>query len=260
MTSPLQLGANAPEIEYPESDGEPLAENTKQLWWIVLIFSNLSTLFHDRPDVFIAADLFWYPVEGQPEQRLAPDILVVFGRPKGHRRSYMQWLEDNVPMTVVFEILSPKNTPQEMSGKFAFYEEHGVEEYYVYDPDTNQLSVFLRQGTVLRRIRPLANFASPRLGIRFDLSGEELVIVGPDGQRFVTLEEETLARREAEVARSHAEQRALDAEQRATAAERRSRDAARVMLLSRKARLGQASAAELQELEQLEQSFAPPGS
>jgi len=36
---------------------------------------------------------------------------------------------------VVFEVLSPSNTQQEMADKRAFYEEHGVEEYYVYDPD-----------------------------------------------------------------------------------------------------------------------------
>lgn len=51
--------------------------------------------------------LLWYPVESHPEIRTAPDVLVVFGRPKGHRGSYKQWEEDNIPPQVVFEILSP---------------------------------------------------------------------------------------------------------------------------------------------------------
>src|SRR5205807_8645404 len=72
-------------VVYPDSDGKPMAENTKQLRWIVVLFGNLCALFRDRPDVFVAADLFWYPVEGEPDIRAAPDVLLVFGRPKGDR-------------------------------------------------------------------------------------------------------------------------------------------------------------------------------
>src|SRR5262249_30879265 len=94
-------------IVYPESDGKPIADNTKQARWIVVLFGNLSALYRSAADVFVAADLFWYAVEGDESARTAPDVLVVFGRPKGDRGSYKQWEEDNVPPTVVFEILSP---------------------------------------------------------------------------------------------------------------------------------------------------------
>jgi Uma2 family endonuclease len=50
------------EVDYPESDGKPMADNTKQFRWIVVIEQNLERLFADRPDVFIAGDLLWYPV------------------------------------------------------------------------------------------------------------------------------------------------------------------------------------------------------
>jgi Uma2 family endonuclease len=223
------------ECVYPESDGKPLAENTKQLRWIVVLYGNLAALFRDRPDVFVAGDLFWYPVQGQPEVRQAPDVLVVFGRPKGDRPSYLQWLEGGVAVTVVFEILSPGNTVMEMDDKLAFYEEHGVEEYYIYDPDSNRLSVYVRRGEALRRVRPVAGHVSARLGIRFDLSGPEMVVFGPDGQRFLTFEDLTVAR--------------LQAEQRANQAERRAK---RLAELGRKARQGSATPAELEELERLE--------
>ena len=188
MTAPLSIG-EASHVEYPDSDGKPMAVNTLQYLWIQVFQGNLDVLFRDDPDVFVAGDLFWYPVQGHSEIVQAPDVLVVFGRPKGDRGSYMQWLEAGVPLTVVFEILSPGNTAEEMIDKHAFYEDHGVEEYYVYDPDTNHLSIFVRKGDVLRRVRPVAGFASPRLGIRFDLSGPEMVVFGPDGQRFLTFEE-----------------------------------------------------------------------
>lgn len=52
------------DIIYPETDGQPLAENRKQFELIVLIKKNLDLLFANEPNVFVAADLFWYPVEG----------------------------------------------------------------------------------------------------------------------------------------------------------------------------------------------------
>ena len=64
-----------------------------------------------------AGDLFWYPVKGSNRIKLAPDTMVVFGRPKGQRGSYRQWEEDNIPPQVVFEILSPGNSKDEMTRK-----------------------------------------------------------------------------------------------------------------------------------------------
>lgn len=70
-------------VVYPTSDGLPMADNTKQFRWIVTIQGGLDALFRDNPNVFVAGDLLWYPVEGQPGIRRAPDAMVVFGRPSG---------------------------------------------------------------------------------------------------------------------------------------------------------------------------------
>ncbi len=242
-------------VVYPESDGQPLAENTRQLRWIVVLYGNLAALFREAADVFVGGDQFWYPLEGQPEVRLDPDVYAVFGRPKGDRSSYRQWEEDNIPLTVVFEVVAPCNTIAEMADKLTFYEEHGVEEYYVYDPDHDRLLVYVRQGETLRRVRSVAGFVSPRLGIRFDTSGPELTVFGPDGRRFLTFEELEAERAAERQQRLEAEQRAEQAERRAEQAERR---AARLAELGRKARLQQASAEELAELDRLEQHEPPP--
>jgi Uma2 family endonuclease len=212
-------------VVYPESDGKPMAENTRQMRWIVVLYGGLCALFRDQANVFVAADLFWYAEEGQPEVRTAPDVLVAFGRPKGDRGSYQQWVEGGVAPQVVFEVLSPGNTPMEMADKLAFYDDHGVEEYYLYDPDSNQLAVYIRQGTVLRRVRGFREWVSPRLGIRFDPGGKEMVVYRPDGQLFRTFEE-VMAELEAErQRRQDAEQRATDAEQRAVRLAERLRQA-----------------------------------
>jgi Uma2 family endonuclease len=234
-------------VEYPESDGKPMADNSRQFRWIQVISGNLAAQFRVAQDVLVGGNMFWYPVEGHPEIVNAPDVFVVFGRPKGDRGSYKQWEEGHVPMTVVFEVLSPKNTVTEMDEKLLWYEDHGVEEYYVYDPERNWLQIYVRRGDTLTRCRPVESFVSPRLGIRFRLKADDLEVIGPNGQRFVTFEELDEARqREVAAARHTAEL----AEQRAEQAHAR---AARLAELSRKARRQQASAEELAELERLEE-------
>ncbi len=131
-------------IVYPDDDGKPMADNTWQFEWIVTIKGGLDGLFAHDPDVFVAGNLLWYPVEGKPKIRTAPDALVAFGRPKGRRGSYKQWEENGIAPQVVFEILSPGNRFVEMLRKFQFYQRHRVEEYYIYDPDDGSLVGFGR--------------------------------------------------------------------------------------------------------------------
>ncbi|ELR99891.1 hypothetical protein GLO73106DRAFT_00037440, partial [Gloeocapsa sp. PCC 73106] len=51
-------------ITYPDSDGQPMADNTLQFLWITTIKDNLEWLFTQNEQVFIGGDLLWYPVEG----------------------------------------------------------------------------------------------------------------------------------------------------------------------------------------------------
>jgi hypothetical protein len=178
-----------PDPNYPESDGEPLAENTLQWDWTVKVHGGLDVIFRDRPDVFVAADLFWYPVQGQPAIRTAPDAMVAFGRPKGHRRCYKQWEEGGVAPQVVFEIQAPGNRAGRIVQKFKFYERFGVNEFYAYDPHTVDLTVWLRNGTELGDIGKVDRWVSPLLDVRFDLSDGELKLFGPGNFEFLTFAE-----------------------------------------------------------------------
>ena len=90
------------DVIYPESDGQPMADNTRQFETITTIKGGLDAVFMNEANVVIAGDLFWYPVEGNNQLRMAPDIMVVFGRPKGHRGSYQQWLEGGIAPRVTF--------------------------------------------------------------------------------------------------------------------------------------------------------------
>jgi Uma2 family endonuclease len=210
------------EIDYPETDGKPIAESTQQFEWIVTIQGNLDAQFKDV-NVFVAGDLFWYPVQGQPTIRTAPDTMMMFGRPKGHRRSYKQWQEGGIAPQVVFEVLSPSTTATEMKEKFLFFERYGVEEYYLYDPDGIDLRGWRRVRKKLRPIKNMHGWISPRLRIRFDMSGSELVIYGPDGQRFLTFTELMQQKQQAEQL-TEQERRAREEERRAKEKERRAKE------------------------------------
>ena len=182
-----QLSAETtPEIIYPDSDGQPMADNTKQYQWIVKIKENLEILFASRDDVFIAGDLLWYPIEGSVKTCQAPDVMVVFGRPKVDRGSYQQWKENNIPPQVVFEILSPGNRTPKMINKSLFYQRYGVEEYYIYDPDTLELSGFILAEDAFTVVEDINGWVSPRLGIRFQTILDNLEIYYPDGRKFLT--------------------------------------------------------------------------
>jgi len=137
----------------------------------------------------VAGDLLWYPIESDNMICTAPDAMVVFGRPKGNRGSYMQWLENGIAPQVAFEILSPGNRAAEMVKKFKFYERYGVEEYYLYDPERVDLTGWQRIGKELEAIDQINGWISPRMNIRFDLSGEQLELYFPDGKKFTNLKE-----------------------------------------------------------------------
>ena len=187
MTTSIQL-SEKPEIEYPDDDGEPMSDNTLQFKWIVLIKENLEIVFRDNPNVFVAGNLLWYAVEGDPTIRTAPDAMVAIGRPKGRRGSYKQWEEGNIPPQVVFETLSPGNRPGELERKFRFYQQYGALEYYIYDPDNGSFEAWLRSGSRLVKVESISGFVSPRLGTRFEPGSgpDNLTILRPDGKPFLT--------------------------------------------------------------------------
>jgi hypothetical protein len=181
-------------------------------------------------------------VEGHNTLCQAPDVYVVFGRPKGDRGSYKQWQEGGVPITVVFEVYSPGNNWREMADKLAFYDEYGAEEYYVYDPDTDDLLVYIRGRAALRLVQFTDSFTSPRLGIRFDLTGDEMRVFYPDGKPFLSFED-LKELQERETARADAQ---------AARADKAEARLARMAELSRKVRRGLATPEEALELDSLE--------
>jgi len=204
-------------VAYPDNDGRPMSDNTLQFRWIAMLVGGLEAVFRNDPNVFVAGDLLWYPIEGDNKTRTAPDAMVVFGRPKGDRGSYMQWREGGIAPQVVFEVRSPGNRFGEMSRKFDFYEHFEVEEYYLINPEPIWVEGWRRVEGKLIEIPQMNGWVSPRCQIHFELLENELRIIGSDGRLFEPYVDVV---RRAEEERLRAEEERLRAEEERLRADR----------------------------------------
>ena len=124
-------------IEYPDSDGEPMAENDHQLTAMLDAISTLREWFDDRDDVYAGGDMLIYYRMNDNETRVAPDVFVVFGVESRHKRnSWIVWREGKAP-DIVMELASGSTWRRDMKEKRDIYAEMGVTEYWRFDPASN---------------------------------------------------------------------------------------------------------------------------
>lgn len=129
---------------YPSSDGKPIGESTWQVQAILGLMQVLQEYFQNRPDVFIAGDLFWYWEEGNPRSCTAPDVMVVKGVGNHHRTSFFAWKEKISTPHVVFGVASEGNWREDLGEKKVLYARLGVPEYFVFDPQGKYLQPALQ--------------------------------------------------------------------------------------------------------------------
>ena len=134
-------------VDYPYSDGRPMAESEAQLHAMLYLLAALKRHFRDRPDVYVGGDMFVYYEEGNPAAVVAPDVFVVVGaakRAEDPRLSYKLWEEPKGP-DFVLEVVSRSTWSVDWGEKRALYASLGVEEYWLYDPRGEQLESRLRR-------------------------------------------------------------------------------------------------------------------
>ncbi len=123
-----------PTIHYPDTDDEPLAESDYQFNPLTEMVHSLRVRYEDRPDVYVAGDMFVYYRMNDPRANVAPDVFVVFGVDKHTRRSYMVWREGKAP-DFVMEITSASTYSRDIGEKRDVYAAIGVTEYWRFDPE-----------------------------------------------------------------------------------------------------------------------------
>jgi Uma2 family endonuclease len=223
------------EIEYPTSDGQPMAETTLHRKVMNDLIEGLERRYADVPDVWVGGNLFLCYERGNPAAIVAPDVLLAKGVTKWDRPNYLLW-EETIPSLVV-EITSRKTRREDQGKKKLLYERLGIEELVLFDPYGEYLRPPL-QGYRLVRERyqsiPLEDddsLLSRTTGMRFEPEGERLRLVDAvTGEKILWPEELEPARRKESAALRVAEARAAReaaarqaAEMRAAEAEERSR-------------------------------------
>jgi Uma2 family endonuclease len=214
------------EIEYPTSDGQPMAETTLHRKVMADLIEALERHFAETPDVWVGGNLFLCYEKGNPEAARAPDVLLARGVTKWDRPNYLLWEE--TPPSLIVEVTSRKTRREDQRDKKEIYERIGVEEYVLFDPFGDYLRPRL-QGYRLasgsyQPILPAVDgsLTSRTTGLTLRPEGKRLRLVDmATGEPLLWTDELEEARVRAESRAAAAETRAAEAEARAAALEER---------------------------------------
>jgi len=190
------------DVEYPESDGQPMGETDVHRAWMIRIYDLLKHRYRNE-QVYIGSDLLLYYVEGVPQKYVVPDDFVVLNCKPNHRRVFKTWVENRVP-NVVFEVTSKYTRREDELFKPKTYAEMGVKELFLYDPTSDYLDPPLQgfrlepQGQVRLAADASGALECRELGLSLRLKGRQLIVEDRStGQPLMTEAEAAQARAEA---------------------------------------------------------------
>ena len=124
-----------PEIEYPASDGESMAETPVHRKIMSDLIFMLVVHFEGDPRAYVSG------VEGNADRSVSPDVFVTLGIPKRPERlTYKLWVEGKGP-DVVIEVTSSSTARIDQRRKFDLYRDVlKVREYFMFDPREKTLA------------------------------------------------------------------------------------------------------------------------
>jgi len=216
----------SPALDYPSSDGEPVAETYDHFYVLLVTLEVLRQYLLGR-QATVLGNQFLYYAQGFPKLRVAPDTMVIFDVAPGGRDNYKIWEERQVP-AVIFEFTSRSTKDQDTGAKKLLYEQLGVQEYWLFDPRgewlPGQLQGYRLQGDSYEGI---TDSHSQPLQLRLVVEGQLIGFYRQDtGERLLmpaelaeALHQETQAREQEAQARERAEAQAQQAEAQAELAE-----------------------------------------
>ena len=212
-----QTGTHKVEVDYPTSDGKPMAETQLHLNQMVDTIQTLDDHYAESPHVHIAGNLLLYYEEGNPRKHISPDVQVTFGIPKLPLRDYfLVWKEGKSP-DVAIEITSKTTRRSDQGKKLEVYRDVlKVREYFLFDPTEDYLHPPLQGfhlvGGKYARIKPVAGrLPSKMLGLHLERDGGHLRFFDPaTGEWLLTPRERMELERERAEAAEGAQRRLAD--------------------------------------------------
>ena len=187
------------EIEYPESDGKPMAETPVHM---LVMWNTIQTLIHwfaDDLKVFVWGNMMLYYAKGNPKKTVAPDVLVIKGVDKNMERRVFKTWEEKKPKLVI-EVTSRKTRKQDLGDKKDRYQNDlKVPEHFLFDPKGEWIKTKLRgfrlKGSSYQEIKAVdGRLPSKVLGLHLEAVGEELRLWDPKAQKYLLTPDEKLAK------------------------------------------------------------------
>lgn len=177
------------------------------------LIETLKVHFQSRSDVYVSGNIMFYYEEGNPRKVFSPDVMVSFGVSGEYRRTYKLWKEKAFPQ-VVFEISSRGTWGEDLNKKWLLYQQFGVKEYYIFDPEYDYLpepliAYRLKRGELTKVSVKNNRIFSEEIGLEIVDTGEGLRLFDPATKQF----RRTLAESENEVARLREELNRLKSQQ-----------------------------------------------
>ena len=205
------------EVDYPTTDGKPMAETEIHIDELIDAIQVLKDRFAGEPNVYVNGNMLLYYEEGNPRKHVAPDVMVALNVPKEPKREYyLVWKEGKAPDFIV-EITSKSTRRVDEVKKFALYRDLlRVSEYFLFDPRAEYLDPPLQGfrliGGEYVRIEPIAGrLPSEVVGLHLAREGQHLRLFDPrTGKRLLT----RLEAREAAEQHSDLERQRADDERR----------------------------------------------
>ena len=205
------------EIEYPDTDGEPMGESDWHIEWTIRLRELLKWRYRES-SVYVGSDLIIYYQEGEPRKSVVPDGFVVLNHSAHKRRIFKTWEEGRVP-DVVFEFTSLSSKTNDTLHKPHIYGLLGVKEYFIYDPEQEYLNPPLQgfrlcEGEYVE-IEPDEHdvLRCETLGLALCIVDHELQLLdATSGTPLLTQAEAEAERAEAEAERAEAEAERAEAE------------------------------------------------
>ena len=202
----MAAATRARRVNYPTSDGKPMAETDWHRKEMIRLLFMLERWFAAEPLVYVSGDLLVYYEEGNPRKHVAPDVFVAFGVPKKDRLYFQTWVERRFP-SVVIEVTSKTTRREDLNKKFILYRDvFKTKEYILFDPLGDYLKPRLQCYRLARgQYVPMAKlgdrFVSRALGLHMESGQGHLLLINPATGKPLLTPEEHAEQSEAEVER-----------------------------------------------------------
>lgn len=192
------------EIEYPTSDGRPMAESNLHRKVMADLIAALERHYRNDPHAWAGGNFLLYYEKGNPRASISPDVVLVRGVEKWDRPLYKLW-EEGQPPHFVIEVTSSSTRREDLARKKDLYQRLGVSEYFLFDPTGDYLNPRLQgyrleQGKYLRLAQETdGSLLSQVTGLRLRPEGLNLRLIDVRTDRkLLWIAEEAEAREKAE--------------------------------------------------------------